>query len=150
MSEFKELDLLTDGEIDLRIEEKIPPDEKKGYVPVYRYRITLHDSENSIGIIVIRIGYNENLYYGGNIGYFINEEYRGNNYALKACKIIKDVAVAHGMNKIIITCNPDNISSRKTCEKIGLEFKGIVSLPPHNEMYQRGERQKCLYEWILE
>ncbi len=117
MSEFKELDLLTDGEIDLRIEEKIPPDEKKGYVPVYRYRITLHDSENSIGIIVIRIGYNENLYYGGNIGYFINEEYRGNNYALKACKIIKDVAVAHGMNKIIITCNPDNISSRKTCEK---------------------------------
>ncbi|WP_312814147.1 GNAT family N-acetyltransferase [Sedimentibacter sp.] len=149
MFEFKELDLLTDGEIDLRIEEKIPPDEKKGYVPVYRYRITLHDSENSIGIIVIRIGYNENLYYGGNIGYFINEEYRENNYALKACKIIKDVAVAHGMNKIIITCNPDNIPSRKTCEKIGLEFKGVVSLPPHNEMYQRGEHQKCIYEWIL-
>ena len=34
-------------------------------------------------------------------------------------------------------------------EKIGLEFKGVVSLPPHNEMYQRGEHQKCIYEWIL-
>ena len=150
MFEFKEFDYLTDGEIDLKIEEKIPYNEEKGYVPTYKYRITIHDSDDMIGEINIRIGYNEGIYYCGNIGYMIEEMYRGNSYASKACKIIKDVAIAHEMNKLIITCNPDNFSSRKTCEKTGLKLKDIVDLPIYNEMYKDGERQKCIYEWILE
>lgn len=149
MFEFQDFDYLTDGEIDLKIEEKAPSNEEKGYVPVYKYRITLHKSDDGIGSIDIRMGNNENLYYGGHIGYMIKESYRGNSYASKACKIIKNVAVAHGMNKLIITCNPDNLPSRKTCEKAGLKLKEIVNLPPYNEMYERGERQKCIYEWIL-
>jgi len=146
---FQDFDYLTDGEIDLKIEEKAPSNEEKGYVPVYKYRITLHKSDDGIGSIDIRMGNNENLYYGGHIGYMIKESYRGNSYASKACKIIKNVAVAHGMNRLIITCNPDNLPSRKTCEKAGLKLKEIVNLPPYNEMYERGERQKCIYEWIL-
>ncbi len=149
MFEFQDFDYLTDGEIDLKIEEKAPSNEEKGYVPVYKYRITLHKSDDGIGSIDIRMGNNENLYYGGHIGYMIKESYRGNSYASKACKIIKNVAVAHGMNRLIITCNPDNLPSRKTCEKAGLKLKEIVNLPPYNEMYERGERQKCIYEWIL-
>ncbi|GKX66428.1 GNAT family N-acetyltransferase [Inconstantimicrobium mannanitabidum] len=150
MFEFKDFNYLTDGEIDLKIEEKAPSNEEKDYVPAYKYKITLHNSEDNIGTIDIRIGYNENLYYGGHIGYRIEENYRGHSYASKACKIIKDVAIAHGMNTLIITCNPDNFQSRKTCEKVGLKLKEIVDLPPYNEMYENGERQKCIYEWILE
>jgi predicted acetyltransferase len=150
MFEFIDFDYLTDGKIDLKIEEKTPANEEKGYVPAYKYRVTLHGSDESIGNIDIRIGYNENIYYGGHIGYGIEENYRGNNYASKACKIIKSVAIAHRMNTLIITCNPDNFPSRKTCEKAGLKLKEIVDLPPHNEMYQQGERQKCIYEWNLE
>lgn len=81
MFEFKNFDYLTDGEID--------------------------NSDDGIGAIDIRIGNNENLYYGGHIGYMIKESYRGNSYASKACKMVKDVAVAHGMSRFIITCNPD-------------------------------------------
>ncbi|WP_313584018.1 GNAT family N-acetyltransferase [Lacrimispora sp.] len=150
MFEFKDFDYLTDGEIDLKIEEKAPPNDEKGYVPAYKYKITLHKSDDSIGAIDIRFGNNENLYYGGHIGYMIKEGYRGNSYASKACKIIKNVAIAHGMNRLIITCNPDNFPSRKTCEKAGLKLKEIVNLPPYNEMYESGERQKCIYEWFLE
>lgn len=69
--------------------------------------------EDTIGAIDIRIGHNENTYYGGNIRYTINEEYRGNSYASKACKIIREVSIGHGMEKLIITCNPDNFPSRK-------------------------------------
>lgn len=54
------------------------------------------------------------------------------------------------MDRLIITCNPDNSPSRITCEKAGLKLKEIIDLPPHNEMYQGGEKQKCIYEWILE
>lgn len=149
MFEFMDFDYITDGEIDLIIDHKKPADEEKGYVPAYKYWITQHNSDKPIGYIDIRIGYNENLYYGGHIGYGIYEAYRGNYYASKACKIIKEVAFAHGMDKLIITCNPDNIPSRKTCERAGLRLKEIVNLPEHNEMYQEGERQKCIYEWVL-
>jgi tagatose 1,6-diphosphate aldolase len=147
--EFEDFNYLTDGEIDLIIDEKAPADDKKGYVPAYKYKITLHGSSESIGNIDIRIGNNENLYYGGHIGYRIDEPYRGNNYASKACSIIKLVAAAHGMDRLIITCNPDNIASRRTCEKTGLKLLKIVNLTPHNEMYKEGEREKCIYEWNL-
>ena len=150
MFEFKDFDYLTDGEIDLKIIEKIPSNEEKAYVPAYKYRITLHDSDDSIGTIDFRVGYNENLYYVGNIGYAIKEANRGNKYASKACKIIKIVAITHGMNRIIITCNPENFPSRRTCEKAGLKLKEIVELPSYTQLYQEGERQVCIYEWSLE
>ncbi len=146
---FKDFDYLTDGEIDLIINEKIPANEKKGFVPAYKYRITLHNKNEPIGLIDIRIGYNNNLYYGGHIGYEVDKPYRGHHYAYKACKIIKQVALAHHMDKLYITCNPDNIPSRKTCEKLELKLKEIVDLPKDNEMYIEGERQKCIYEWLL-
>ncbi|MCK8058661.1 MULTISPECIES: GNAT family N-acetyltransferase [unclassified Fusibacter] len=149
MFEFKEMNMLTDGEIDLRIHKKTPAEPDKGFVPAYHYHITLHGSENPIGSIDIRIGDNENLYYGGHIGYSIKEEFRGMAYAAKACRIIKEVAIVHKMNKLIITCNPDNFASRRTCEKAGLNLVGVVDLPDYNDMYQDGERQKCIYEWDL-
>lgn len=31
----------------------------------------------------LRIGYNERLYYGGHIGYQIDEKYRGHHYSKK-------------------------------------------------------------------
>lgn len=146
---FKDFNYLTDGEIDLKIESKIPDNSEKGYVPSYKYKITLHNSKDIIGYIDIRIGNNENTYYGGNIGYMIKENYRGNGYASKACKLVKNIALAHELKELIITCNPDNFSSRRTCEKTGLIFKGIVHLPKYNAMYKCGETQKCIYKWTL-
>lgn len=149
MFEFKDFDYLTDGEIDLLIEDKVSANEEKGYVPAYKYKITLHNLSESIGNIDIRIGNNKGIYYGGHIGYAIDEPHRGNSYASKACKIIKQVAIAHEMDSLVITCNPDNYPSRRTCEKAGLKLKEIVDLPTDNEMYLEGERQKCQYEWNL-
>lgn len=149
MFQFKDFDNLTDGVIDLKIEDKTPPNKEKGFVPAYKYRITLHNSDDSIGIISIRIGYSDSLYYAGHIGYEIKEAYRGNNYASKACKIVKQVAIAHGMDSLIITCNPDNVPSQKTCEKAGLKLREIADVPPHNEMYRNGRKRMCIYEWIL-
>lgn len=149
MFEFKDFDLLTDGEIDLLIVEKTPENIKKGFVPAYKYKICLHNSTERIGDIDIRIGKNQNIYFGGNIGYSIDENFRGKSYASKACNIIKQVAIAHGMDRLIITCNPDNWPSRRTCEKIGSSLKEIVDLPEDNDMYLEGEKQKCIFEWLL-
>ena len=49
----------------------------KDYVPAYKYQVKLHNGDASIGRIDLRIGYNKNTHYGGNIGYEIEEAYRG-------------------------------------------------------------------------
>jgi predicted acetyltransferase len=149
MYKFNDFDYLTDGEIDLVLEKKLGADAAKGYVQAYIYKICLHDLKEKIGIIDIRIGYNDNTKYVGHIGYEIDEKYRGNNFAAKACRVIKEVALGYKMDRVIITCNPENIPSRKTCEKIGAKFIEILDLPPNNETYLRGEKKKCVYEWTL-
>lgn len=149
MFEFKDFEYLTDGEIDLRICKKAESNQEKGFVPAYIYNIMLHEKEEIIGAIDLRVGRNSNTHYGGNIGYAIDKKYRGNGYAAKACQILKQVALAHGMQMLIITCNPDNIASRKTCENVGAVLEEIVDLPPDNEMYKLGARKKCRYEWEI-
>ena len=149
MFEFQDFDFLTDHEIDLKIDKKIPAIPEKGYVPAYKYNIYKSNSNIIIGFIDIRIGYCEGLYYGGHIGYTIYEQYRGNNFALKACKIISKVAIAHDMKYIYITCNPNNIPSRRTCEKLGLTLLKIADLPSDNELYIEGQRHVCIFIWYL-
>jgi tagatose 1,6-diphosphate aldolase len=41
MFEFMDFDYLTDGEIDLRINTKLPADDAKGYLPAYQYKIMI-------------------------------------------------------------------------------------------------------------
>lgn len=147
--QFLEFDRLDGVDIDLHIAEKTPANDEKRFVPAYKYNIVLHNTDFVVGNIDIRIGYQESLYYGGHIGYGVLEEYRGNHFAGKACILLKQVALAHGMNEIFITCNPDNYASRKTCEYVGAVLQEIVDLPPHNDMYKEGERQKCIYKWKL-
>jgi len=145
---FNEYKTFTDSEIEVAVRDKIPADEKRGYVPSYEFAVRLPGNPRSIGRVSLRIGNNEHLVmYAGHIGYGIQEEYRGNRYAAKACNLIKKVALDHGFQMLWITCNPDNYPSRRTCEILGCELVEIVDLPEDTDMYQAGERQKCRYRW---
>ena len=76
--------------------------------------ISVSECDNNgtkIGVCDLRIGHNENTYYGGNIGYGIDEEYRGHHYAGKACLLLFELARKHEWDYVIITCNPDNFAS---------------------------------------
>ena len=98
---------------------------------------------------LFRSGHNESVYYGGNIGYRVHPAHRGRHYAGKACLLLFQLAEKHGMEYLYITCNPENMASRKTCEFAGGVLEGIVELPPDNDMYLEGERQKCIYRFSL-
>ncbi|WP_019413803.1 GNAT family N-acetyltransferase [Paenisporosarcina sp. TG20] len=147
--QFLSFDSIKGTEIDLLLERKVPENKSKGYVPAYWYAINLAGTNQTIGTIDLRIGSKSLVYYGGNIGYAIDKKYRGNNYAAKACRLLKQVALAHDMNELIITCNPENIASNKTCLRIGAELIEIVDLPTNIDMYLEGERQKCIYKWRI-
>jgi predicted acetyltransferase len=146
----KEFDRIIGNEgIDLKINVFGP---KRG-VSAYQYHIVLHDQPDVIvGRINLRMppsGFHEGLYYGGLIGYAVNEEYRGNHYAEKACRLIKTVALSHGMTSVTISCEPRNEGSRKTIESLGAKLLETVELPEHTLEYQEGERLCSIYEWQL-
>lgn len=74
-----------------------------------------------------------------------DEVYRGHHYAGKACLLLFELARKHDLGYIIITCNPDNYASRKTCEYANGELIEIVELPEDSDMRARGENEKCIY-----
>lgn len=134
-------DFLTDDEITLKISGKYSGDEE--LLPFYYYDIFLDD--RFIGRISMRIGSNFNSYYNGNIGYEIEEKFRGNNYAFRACKLVLPIAKAHGMNEIILTCDEDNIPSYKTIEKLGAELVQITKPPEAYFAYRENMKKQRIY-----
>lgn len=120
----------------------------KGFTPYYIYQIMV--GENEVGTIVFREGNNEEHYYDGHIGYFIEIPYRGNHYAYQACKLLKDIILTLGYQRIIITCNPDNIASKKTIEKLGADYIETLPIPSHLKyLFNKGEKKKRIYQWRL-
>lgn len=147
--EFLEMDL-RDEEIFLKECMLIEGNPKKGWVPAYRFLICRVADGVEMGRCDLRVGHDRGTYYAGNIGYEVAEPFRGRHYAARACRLLLLLAARHEMGYVILTCNPDNIPSRKTCEAIGCSLQEIVKLPEDNEMYRRGEREKCIYKLELE
>lgn len=145
---FYNTDGLKDAEIILKLEKTADEDKEKNWVPAYYFTICTSDGIE-VGKCELRIGYNENIYYGGNIGYQINEAYRGHHYAAKACRLLFGLAGKHNMKTLIIDVNPENIASRKTCEYLGGTLQAIVDLPAYNDRYIDGERKTCIYSFVL-
>jgi len=131
---------LADSEIYLEIDKCIP-----GAIPLYVMRIIKKGSGVIVGQITLQVADERDVYYIGHIGYRVHEEFRGNNYALKACRLIFGLAKRHGMSELIITCNPDNAASRRTLEKLGGIMKEIVKVPEWHELYEKGDREKCVF-----
>lgn len=148
MVKLKDYGILTDGDIDIVLSEKHEEDTLNGRSAEYKFKILLHNSENIIGHISLRIGNMEKVVkYIGHIGYGIEEEYRGNKYSAKACNLIKQVAKENGLDSIIITCNPDNYASRNICEYIGANLIEIIDIPKTSDAYSLNETRKYRYEW---
>lgn len=71
------------------------------------------------------------------------------HFAGKACLLLFELARKHDMQYLIITCNPDNHASRKTCEYAGGELLEIAELPKDNDMRDKGETEKCIFRFRL-
>ena len=136
---------ITDGEILLELTKTCEADPSKGYVPARYYRICRKSDTALVGECSLRLDHNENTFYGGNIGYEIYEPYRGRHYAGKACTLLFDTARREGMEYLIITCDPGNTASQRTCEYAGAILVQMVELPAHHEMYRTGRRISCQY-----
>ncbi|MBU2510821.1 GNAT family N-acetyltransferase [bacterium] len=137
-------------EIDLVLDQCFPENLKKGHVPAYRFFIVLSSSNTKVGYLNLRIGTNVSIEkYAGHIGYGIDEEFRGNNYAAKACNLTKGILKQHAINPVWITSNPENQASIKTLQRIGAEFIETLDVPKDHEIYLEGDHRKSRFLWNI-
>jgi tagatose 1,6-diphosphate aldolase len=48
---------------------------------------------------------------------------------------------------VMITCDPENLPSKRTLEKLGAQFVDEVPVPENDPHYVRGSRTKLRFRW---
>jgi len=139
--------ILSDGIITIRLEKIYNSAGKYRYVTHY-FGIYQADSVRRIGYTDLRVGNNYYLDYLGHVGYRILQPYRGHSYAYRAVCLLFEYARQIGFTKLLITCNPDNIPSRKTLDKLNGECLGNKEIP--NDHPLKNEKTKRIYYYDLE
>ncbi len=141
---------MTDGVIDLIPLSLYPPDEAMGFGDNYDYMIVPHGTRREAGRINLRLGESECVYYFGHIGYHVDLGFQGDHFARRACELLRDVIIGAGKSSVVITTDPDNWPSRRTCEGLGCVMENIVHVP--EEIQQRWEISavKCRYIWRMD
>jgi tagatose 1,6-diphosphate aldolase len=137
---------LCSEDVRLRLAAITPGDPARGFVPSYHFRIVTKD-ESDVGHINFRIGETDHVRIcAGHIGFEIVEGKRGHGYALKACR-----AIAPFVNTVsgsaTMTCDPENLPSKRTIERLGAQFIDEVSVPTNDPHYLRGSRTKLRFRW---
>ena len=139
----------SDGVIDLIPIHISPPDPELHFGHEQIWRITLHNSRREIGQISYRDGESRCIYYYGHIGYHIDPPYRGRHLACRACLLIREEIRMSGKTSAVITCDPDNLASRKTCERLGCLLEGETEVPEDLQTKYELSAVKCRYIWHI-
>lgn len=109
----------------------------KNYAPSHIYLAVRKEDDRLVGIIDYRSPLTEFLMkYGGNIGYSVRPSERGNGYAAEMLRLILSICRDAGEEKILVTCDKDNVASRKSIIKNG----GVLE----NEIYDVSDQNKCV------
>jgi tagatose 1,6-diphosphate aldolase len=103
-----------------------------------------------VGGINLRVGSTPHLHlYAGHIGYTVHPAHRGHRYAARSVRLLIPVARQLHFEILWITCDPENISSRRTAELAGAQFVEIVNVPENCIIHQAGHKTKCRYRLLL-
>lgn len=135
---------LQDGEMELELLRfEIHPVHR---VPTYQFDMVHAASRDVLGNIRLSVGSTKHLErYAGHIGYGVLPEHRGHRYAARAVKLLLPLASSVGLDPLWITCDPENLASRRTLELAGAELVEIVDVPADCIIQRKGHPRKCRY-----
>ena len=118
-----------------------------------KFSMINHLSGQIMGDLNLRVGYTDNIkFYRGNIGYAVSENYRGNNYSARACQLLVPMLKKMNFSPIWITCNTDNLASRRNIEKLGAVYMETIIVPEdytHISYYRPEARAKFRFRWDI-
>jgi predicted acetyltransferase len=89
------------------------------------------DASRIVGRVAIRHELNAFLLrLGGHIGYVVVPEFRRRGYATRILRHALDIAHRRlGIDRVLVTCDEDNVGSIKTIEKNGGVLENVVDGP---------------------
>lgn len=97
------------------------------YVPSVVYLAAREKDDRLVGIMDFRRRLNPYLLnYGGNIGYSVRPSERGKGYAAQMLRLVLPKCRAAGESRVLITCEADNIASRKTILRAGGKLENTL------------------------
>ncbi|QIL46457.1 GNAT family N-acetyltransferase [Vagococcus coleopterorum] len=86
------------------------------------YPIVLKEEKKVIGHLYFEPFFGDHSY---EIGWVFNQAYQGNGYAFEAAQALMDWGFKEkGIHRVIATCQPENSSSYKLMEKLGMRREG--------------------------
>ncbi len=136
---------MRDGELFLEL-VGTSPHQSIHFIHAYHFGMFLDGVEEMVGDIDLRLGDdNEVRLYAGHIGYAVDPRFQGRQLASRSLRLLLPLARRHGFRELWITCDPDNIASQRTCERVGAVFHDIVEIPSRHQLYALGLRQKHRY-----
>ncbi len=102
----------------------------EGWVPAIQYVCIREMDQRIVGMIDLRLRFNEFLAeYGGNIGYSVRPDERRKGIAKWMLEQVRKEAEQYGLSRVLVTCDKDNVASRKTIEANGGVFEREAYLP---------------------
>ncbi len=148
--QFLDPDVMRNGDLELVLIERQSAEISIWGVPAYIFHMRHHPSGQKIGHTTFRIGDRWNMRFAGQIGYVVEENFRGHHFAERGCRLLLPFVRGHGLGEIWITCGPDNIASRRTLERLGAKLVEVVDVPPEYPMPEGTIRRKCRYRLSLD
>ena len=83
-----------------------------------------------VGRVSIRHELNDFLLgFGGHVGYAVAPEHRGRGYATEILRQAVARLATLGVDRVLVTCDPENIASARTIERCGGVLEDIRELP---------------------
>ena len=112
------------------------PDQPPGFVPMDTY--WLSDGAELLGSIRLRHRLLPHLEReGGHIGYDVRPSQRNRGYATQMLRLILPLAKARGLDRVLITCDADNLASARVIEKNGGRFQDQVTSEQTGKLVNR-------------
>jgi predicted acetyltransferase len=119
-------------------------------VPAHHFYMIRTDTRQIAGRINLRVTSNSALlFYAGHVGYGVDPDHRGRHFAVRSLRLLIPLARALALDPLWITCNPENIASRRSCELAGAQFVDIIAVPEDTDTYREGITHKCRYRLEL-
>jgi predicted acetyltransferase len=104
---------------------------KPGIVPGSDF--WLIDNNEFIGRLSLRHELNENLLMvGGHIGYEIRPSKRRRGYGTEILRLGLEKAKELGLRRVLVTCDEDNVGSKKIIEHNGGQFENAIQIEGDN------------------
>ncbi|MBN9661783.1 MAG: GNAT family N-acetyltransferase [Acidobacteria bacterium] len=119
-------------------------------VPTCFFQMVHRETGAEMGGINLRVGSTPHIErYAGHLGYTVFPRYRGRRYAARSVRLLVAVARLLDMAEVWITCDPENVSSRRSAELAGAVLVEIVDVPADCIIHRSGHPRKCRYRLDL-